>query len=139
MIRAFKNTDLEKIAKIWLDTNLQAHNFIAPQYWQDNFELVKGMFLDAEIYVYEEDDVHGFVGLAGNYIAGIFVEKAWQSAGLGKQLLDHVKKIKSELSLSVYEKNNRAINFYKREGFATREEGIDEDTGEKEFVMVWIR
>ena len=34
-------------------------------------------------------------------------------------------------------KNTRAIHFYQREGFAIRCEGLDEATGEKEYVMTW--
>ena len=103
MIRIFEETDLNEVAEIWLDTNIKAHNFIPAKYWQDNFELVKKMFLQAEIYVYEDADrIQGFVGLENNHIAGIFVRVESQSKGIGKQLLDYVKAIKPELSLNVY-------------------------------------
>ena len=35
MIREFKDTDINEISKIWLDTNLKAHNFISSEYWAD--------------------------------------------------------------------------------------------------------
>lgn len=59
--------------------------------------------------------------------------------GIGKQLLDFVKDRKEELSLSVYQKNIRAVKFYKRENFEIRCENKDEDTCEKEYLMVWSR
>ncbi len=64
---------------------------------------------------------------------------AWeaQSQGIGKRLLDFVKERKESLYLSAYEKNERAVRFYQREGFVIREERLDESTGEKEYVMVW--
>lgn len=34
-------------------------------------------------------------------------------------------------------KNTRAISFYQREGFEIQNSGLDEATGEKEYVMVW--
>ena len=56
---------------------------------------------------------------------------------IGKQLLDYAKAIKNELTLTVYAKNTRAINFYHREQFSTGSEKTDDNTGEKEFVLVW--
>ena len=34
-------------------------------------------------------------------------------------------------------KNTRAISFYQREGFEIQSDGLDEATGEKDYVMVW--
>ena len=138
MIREFEKTDLEEVAKIWLDTNMKAHDFISAQYWQNHFQMVKEMFLQAEIYVYESTGrIQGFVGMNGDYVEGIFVALEAQSQGIGKRLLDFVKERKESLYLSAYEKNERAVRFYQREGFVIREERLDESTGEKEYVMVW--
>lgn len=53
---------------------VKAHYFISEQYWKDNFESVKKMLLQAEVYVYENDhEIQGFIGLSGEYIEGIFV------------------------------------------------------------------
>ena len=138
MIRRFTNTDIDKVADIWLDTNIKAHSFIPAEYWQNHFELVKEMFMQAEIYVYEDADrILGFIGMDNNYIAGIFVCSDVQSKGVGKQLLDYVKTIKPELSLNVYKKNVRAVQFYQREAFSILSESIDEDTNEIEYKMIW--
>ena len=72
-----------------------------------------------------------------DYIEGIFIKDVAQSKGTGKQLLDQVKKIKSTLKLNVYQKNERAIQFYLREEFSIQSECVDDNTGEKEFTMVW--
>ncbi len=140
MIRNLEKTDVDNVAEIWLDTNIKAHDFISAEYWKSNFAVVKEMFLQAEIYIYEEEQtkqILGFVGLNDNYIEGIFVCSESQSRGVGKQLLDFIKERKSSLQLSVYQKNERAIQFYKREGFQIQSENVDKDTGEKEYVMVW--
>ena len=64
MIRKFKTEDLDRVMEIWLHTNKKAHSFIAEAYWNDNFELVKTMLLEAELYVYEVDnEIEGFIGL----------------------------------------------------------------------------
>ncbi len=41
--------------------------------------------------------------------------------------------------MNVYQKNTRAISFYKREGFEIQHSGLDEATGEKDYVMTWQR
>ena len=113
-----------------------AHSFISSQYWQNNFELVKELLLQATVYE-QNQEIQGFIGLNDEYIEGIFVSDEMRSQGIGKLLLDFVKNRKAKLSLNVYQKNTRAIHFYQREGFAIRCEGVDEATGEKEYVMTW--
>lgn len=138
MIRKLQKADIDRVAEIWLYTNLKAHYFIPAQYWKDNFELVKEMLSQAEVYVYESDEkIQGFVGLSDEYIEGIFVSDEKQSQGIGKLLLDFVKNRKTDLQLNVYQKNERAIHFYQREGFEIQCEGLDEATGEKDYVMIW--
>lgn len=138
MIRKLQKKDIDDAAEIWLDTNISAHEFVPAQYWRDHFELVKEMFLQAEMYVYEDgQSILGFVGLSEDYIAGIFVRQGVQSQGIGKKLLDYVKVNRKQLRLSVYEKNVRAVKFYEREGFVIESTGIDSDTGEKEYTMSW--
>ncbi|WP_294408450.1 N-acetyltransferase [uncultured Ruminococcus sp.] len=138
MIRELRKTDINRVADIWLDTNLKAHYFIPARYWKSNFELVKEMLSQAEVYVYEDDkEIHGFIGLSGEYIEGIFVSDEKQSQGIGKFLLDHAKDRKPKLRLNVYKQNTRAISFYQREGFEIQDEGLDNATGEKDYVMTW--
>ena len=138
MIRKLRKTDLDEVAYIWLHTNKKAHDFIAETYWDEHFEMVVGMLGDAEIYVFEEQgQIKGFVGLDGEYIAGIFVREKEQSLGIGKQLLDFVKSLKGQLKLNVYQKNERAIKFYTREQFEIQDEQTDEATGEAEYLMLW--
>ena len=138
MIRELQKADINRVADIWLNTNLKAHYFISEQYWKDNFELVKKMLLQAEVYVYENDhEIQGFIGLSGEYIEGIFVPEEMQSQGIGRLLLNYIKNRKVKLLLNVYQKNTRAIHFYERVGFEIQREGLDEATGEKDYVMVW--
>lgn len=142
MIRTFRKNDLFVVMQIWLETNIKAHSFIPKDYWTDNYAVVKDLLPQAEIYVYEDDDsnqIDGFIGLTDNYIEGIFIREALQSRGIGKQLLNYVKKIKSIMSLSVYQKNTCAITFYQREQFVIRSENIDDSTNEKEFIMTWSK
>ena len=88
MIRSLQKADINRVADIWLDTNLKAHSFISAQYWESNYELVKGMLSQAEVYVYEDGQkILGFIGLSDKYIEGIFVSEKMQSQGIGKRCI----------------------------------------------------
>ena len=138
MIRELRKVDINKVAEIWLDTNIKTHYFISAQYWKSNFELVKELLLQATVYVYEDkQEIQGFIGLSNEYIEGIFVSAEMQSQGIGKILLNYIKGKRNKLILNVYQKNTRAISFYQREGFEIQYSGLDEATGEKDYVMAW--
>ena len=138
MIRKLQKADINRVADIWLKTNLKAHFLIPEQYWISNYEFVKEMLPQAEVYVYEDDKmIQGFIGVSDEYIEGIFVSDEMQSRGIGKMLLDYIKDKKDRLQLKVYQKNVRAMSFYQREGFTIQSERMDEFTGETEYVMNW--
>ena len=142
MIRKFETQDLGTVMQIWLHGNLNAHAFIAASFWRGHFEMVRDLLLQAELYVHENEaprQIDGFIGLTENHIEGIFVAKAARSKGIGKALLDYVKSRRPRLDLSVYQKNERALAFYRREQFVVQSEGIDEDTNEAELQMLWSR
>ena len=130
MIRKFETQDLD------------AHAFISASFWTEHFEMVRDLLPQAELYVYEDAgtrQIDGFIGLTENHIEGIFVAKAARSKGIGKALLEYAKSRKPCLTLSVYQKNQRALAFYRREQFVVQSEGIDEDTNEAEIQMLWTR
>lgn len=138
IIRRLEKKEIDVVIQIWFEANKRAHDFIPESYWLGKFDEVKDILPQAEVYVYEIDnEIKGFIGLTDNYIAGIFIASECQSKGIGKELLCYAKEKKENLSLSVYIKNSRAINFYKRENFKVISENLDENTGEKEFYMTW--
>ena len=135
MIRKFESRDLDAVMQIWLHGNLDAHAFIPADFWTDHFEMVRDILPQAELYVHENEatrQIDGFIGLSESHIEGIFVAKSARSKGIGKALLEYAKSRKPRLTLSVYQKNERAIAFYRREKFVVQSEGIDEDTNEAE-------
>ncbi len=138
MIRKFQITDTEQVMEIWLTGNIDAHPFIPKEYWLSNFDMVREQLLQAEVYVFEnEGSIQGFIGIQEDYIAGIFVKEEVRSAGIGKRLLDYIKENHSALTLNVYQKNRRAVEFYQREGFYILSEGLDEETKETDCTMFW--
>ncbi|MCG3681278.1 N-acetyltransferase [Aliarcobacter butzleri] len=138
MIRKLDKNDINQLLQIWLEVNIKTHNFIPKEYWEEQYDNVKELLPNSEIYVYEENEkIVAFVGLIQNYIAGIFVSFSFQSKGIGKKLLDYIKEFKKELSLNVYVKNTSAIKFYQREGFIINSQNIDEETKEQQILMIW--
>ena len=142
MIRKFETRDLDAVMQIWLHGNLDAHAFVPASFWTGHFDMVRDMLPQAELYVHEDADtrqIDGFIGLTENHIEGIFVAKSARSKGIGRALLEYAKSRKPRLTLSVYQKNERVLAFYRREQFIVQSEGIDEDTNEADIQMLWTR
>lgn len=124
--------------QLWLEGNLDAHDFVSAGYWISNAPMVREQLLRAELTVCELNGaVQGFAGMQGNYLAGIFVDKNHRSVGIGKELLEHIKKGHPTFTLHVYRRNRQAVAFYRREGLSVVEESVDEDTGEMDYMMKW--
>lgn len=138
MIRKMTACDMDRVMQIWFAGNKEAHDFIAQEYWESNAAFVREQLLQAEVYVYEmRGVVQGFVGMQNDYLAGIFVDRHVRSMGIGKQLLDYMKKIHSSFSLHVYQENDRAVAFYQREGLTVSDEAVEANTGKVAYTMVW--
>ncbi|WP_413521381.1 GNAT family N-acetyltransferase [Carnobacterium divergens] len=132
------SNQLQYIYTIWLTSNIETHFYINPVFWNSMEIVVKEGFLKANIFIFEHNgEIEGFIGLQDDYIAGLFVKKEKRNCGIGKLLLNEVKKTKNNLILSVYQKNKRAISFYENEGFKIIEEQLDENTNELEYKMIW--
>jgi ribosomal protein S18 acetylase RimI-like enzyme len=139
MIKKLEESKIDNIMKIWLETNISAHDFISKDYWKQNYDFVKKVLPEANIFVYEEDgEIKGFIGiLEESYIAGLFILNKYQNEGIGSKLLEKCKEDYSILSLDVYAKNLKAIKFYKKHGFKIEKEKENDDTKEIEYSMRW--
>jgi putative acetyltransferase len=140
MIRDFRNIDLEPVLDIWLRASIQAHNFIAPEFWRDQLDAMREVYLPgAMTRVFEADGmVVGFCSVYGDTVAALFVSPECQGVGIGTQLLTDAKRSKSVLELTVYSANVPSIRFYETQGFETLNEQRDEHTGYLEKVMRWV-
>lgn len=140
MIRKFKEEDTVKVMTIWTKGNFKAHDFIDKDYWLLNFNKVKDEYLKkSDTYVYtEKEEIKGFISILGDgYIGAVFVRLDSLRQGIGRKLINYVKEKYDKLTLNVYEKNMDAILFYVALGFVNTKIQVDEETGEKEYVMEW--
>jgi len=135
-----KNTiaEIDEVMNIWLDSTIDAHDFIPEDYWRENYKVVRNDYVpQSETYVYiEKEKILGFISVLNKeFIGALFVNKNCQGNGIGEKLIDFSKSIYDTLSLSVYKKNYRAVNFYKKVGFKCIAEQVNEETNEEEYIM----
>ena len=138
MLRQLQNKDIDKIMGIWLESTIYAHKFISKEYWNENYNIVKDVYIPmSKTFIYEDnDDIRGFISIINNdFIGALFVEKNYQSQGIGKSLIDYAKNLYDNLSLAVYKENEKALEFYKKMGFKIISENINEDTNCVEYIM----
>ena len=136
MIRTFEPDDLPRVMDIWLSANLEAHSFIPSAFFTERFEEVSSAIAGAEVYVFDDGDVRGFVGLQDSYVAGLFVRGDSRGQGIGSALLSHAVSLKRRLSVHVFAKNERAMLFYLKNGFYPVSSAENEDAGENEVLLV---
>lgn len=142
MIRSLHSNDISLLAELWLQSSLEAHPFIAASYWQSNLAQVREMLAqNAETYVFvSHHKICGFISLiAENHIGALFVDKAFQSQGIGTKLIRYVLRCRPRASLNVYAANQKAIDFYHHMGFKIIREQIDLATGVPELLMCWAK
>ena len=85
----------------------------------------------AQIFVYDDGVVKGFVRVSGTRVEKLFVEPVLQGQGIGSALLDYAVQSHGACRLWALEKNTRAIAFYRRHGFAlTGNKKPEDDTAE---------
>ena len=140
IIRKSRATEIEVLIRIWLEGDIRTHSFIGPEYWLSHIDYMRQALPHADVYVCEVNgEIAGFAGIDGNRIAGLFVDENYQSQGVGTSLIEFIKQHHFTLTLAVYKKNEKALQFYSKLGFAVTEERIDTRTGEKELLMRWNR
>lgn len=141
MIRAFKEEDTEAVIRIWLEASILSHSFIDKAYWEEKADAMRTLYLPLSEVVVDEDkdtgEVIAFIAFVEDYLAALFVAPAHQKKGVGSRLLALAKKMRDTLELSVYAENERAVAFYRKNGFRMTDKRIEEMTGHTELLMVF--
>lgn len=141
MIQKMNESEIDTLVFIWFKASVQAHSFIAEDFWQSQMLAIKETYLpDCEIYIYKEDgNILGFVSYYQGLIPALFVSPDVQSQGIGSKLLDFIKQQYHQLQLAVYTKNQRAHSFYLAQGFKNSGHQVCEHTGSEEILMEWCK
>lgn len=142
MIREYMAGDTDAVMEIWLKGNCGAHDFLPASFWQSYYGEVRDEYLPASMTFVDEDKgrITGFVSLVAGeryYIGALFVSGQDQGKGIGTRLLNRCKSVWPELTLDVFEQNEKAVRFYLSQGFCLSSHKIKQGTGCYEYSMVY--
>ena len=138
MIRKLNEADIDKVMDIWMKSTIKAHDFISKEYWQNNYNTVKEVYIPmSETFVYKDvQGIKGFISVINNeFIGALFVDIDFQGNGIGKQLIDYAVSKYGKLQLVVYKENKKSVEFYINRGFKIIEEQINDDSKHVEYIM----
>lgn len=139
-IRNYEPADREKVAALWLTSTIKAHPFIAEDYWVNAYRTVYHDMLPMVTTLLAEVDgvIEGFLSFSAPCeIAALFVGPSCQGKGHGTALLDAAKQQYPILQLKVYAQNEKALQFYQKNGFTIVQKQVDPATGCEELVLNW--
>ena len=140
MIQKWDATETGPLLELWLESTIYAHPFIAESYWRESLEVVRDVYLPAAAtWVWQENDaLKQFVRVMDwRFVGALFVAPHAIRHGIGRALLDEVKQHYDWLSLEVYQKNVRAVNFYHAQGFRIEDCAWQDDTQHPTWIMHW--
>lgn len=75
--------------------------------------------------------------LDSRFVGALFVAPGATRQGIGRALLDEVKRHYAWLSLEVYQKNESAVSFYHAQGFRIEDCAWQDDTQHPTWIMRW--
>lgn len=144
LIRTGKKSDAiacVDILRAWADETPWMTEFydLEPMqaFWMDIFET--DLVWVAEI----EGRIVGFctrgVDDGSDNIGALYVVAELRSSGIGKRLLDMAKQDRDWITVWAYEKNVRAINFYKREGLIEISREVEKSSNLMNIEHRWHR
>ena len=136
-IRQAKINDLVRIAEIFV-FNYRLNFYLIFQedtfYFEELtvFNMVESFAKELDsIWVYDDGVVKGFIQIEKREVKRLFVEPVLQWKAIGTELLEYGIAERDANHLWAFEKNKKAIAFYKRHGFdTTNEKKYEEDTTE---------
>ncbi|MDO6764678.1 GNAT family N-acetyltransferase [Agarivorans sp. 1_MG-2023] len=118
-LRKAEQNDYEEIGDIWLAASLRAHDFLPGKYWWERQDALQRLYqFKSEVWVAEvAGQVCGFLALMDEKLIALFVSPSWQRKGIGSQLLELAKSLRSRLVLHLFADNSEAFCFYLRHRF----------------------
>ncbi|MEG2110470.1 MAG: N-acetyltransferase [Clostridium sp.] len=138
MIRKLKNEDINKVMDIWEESTIKAHDFIDKDYWKNNYDTVKNVYIPiSDTFVYDDgENIKGFISIIDDeFIGALFIDVKYQGLGIGSKLINYTTSKYGKLNLAVYKENEKAVKFYTHKGFKIIKEQKNEDSGFEEYIM----
>lgn len=132
MIRDFKTTDTDAVVAVWRKASEFAHPFLTETFLDAEAQALREVYLaHAKTQVIEiEGNVAGFIAMAGNAVAGLFIDPDHHRQGLGRALVDKVRAEHGQLTVEVFKHNAVGRPFYTGYGFEVIDSYVHEPSGQ---------
>jgi ribosomal protein S18 acetylase RimI-like enzyme len=120
-IRVLEADDFERVAEIYNLTHMaeyagESHPF-PPQHLADSPSLLE-LFHKSEVFVFDDEQIKGFIGHQGPNIIWLYVHPEHQGAGIGGLLIDFLlRQLNGIAVISVVKTNHSALRLYQQRGF----------------------
>jgi putative acetyltransferase len=142
-IRRAQETEHTALVMVWERSVRATHDFLAEADMVHLRPLVAEYFAgsptDLWVLTDEKDVPIGFLGLAGESIAALFIDPTHQGQGGGRRLVSHAQELcGGALAVDVNEQNVRACGFYEALGFAVVGRSPVDDMG-RPFPLLHMR
>jgi putative acetyltransferase len=141
-IRRAQETEHTALVMVWERSVRATHDFLAEADIVHLRPLVAEYFAgsptDLWVLTDEKDVPIGFLGLAGESIAALFIDPTHQGQGGGRRLVSHAQELCGALAVDVNEQNVRACGFYEALGFAVVGRSPVDDMG-RPFPLLHMR
>lgn len=140
MIRQFQMKDLNAVLDIWLKTTIEAHPFIDPSYFLENYQnFQEDHLLKSQSQVYEIDGkIVGFVSIKQDMVVTtINVLKEYRHNGIGEKLMNFLVDKFHQVTVKCYLENSNALAFFHKIGFEAVSNETDE-VNHKELVVLHL-
>ncbi|MFA3780651.1 N-acetyltransferase [Yersinia sp. 1652 StPb PI] len=146
MIRTYQPDDIDAVMQLWLTSTIAAHPFITEQYWHESAPLVRNTYLPAArtwVYlhsktIHDENPIAGFISILEEQLVGaLFVAQPFHGQGIGKVLMEYVQRHYRALTLEVYQQNQRAYHFYRKQGFTQIGKAYNAETKNTILTLHW--
>jgi putative acetyltransferase len=139
-IQKYSDKYREQVLSVWEKSVLATHDFLSQEDFQSIKEIVTTIdFNHFDVFCLVQDDqVLGFVGVAGQKTEMLFLDPNYFGQGLGKILMNYAINELSVDKVDVNEQNINAVNFYQHLGFNTYERTLKDDQG-KDYPLLRMK
>jgi putative acetyltransferase len=129
-----------QIIEIWKKSVIATHDFLKPDDFLELQELMLSLdFKDLEMYLLLKNDIAvGFIGVNNRHIEMLFLSPEYIGQGLGQKLINFAIQYLNANSVDVNEQNLKALQFYKKLGFAVFERTDKDDQG-REYPLLKMK
>lgn len=132
-IRLARSADMGRLVEVWIASVRATHHFLTEDDIQTLLPLVREVVLPNldEIWVVcsADDLAVGFMGLRGQILDALFLHPSHFRLGCGRHLVEHARRLKGPLVVSVNEQNLQAVAFYAAVGFKVVGRSPEDDEG----------